>query len=161
MEIDQESDRIERHIEQTREKLGRNLNELESRVRDTLDWRQQYDRNPWLVLGAVFGVGAAITATAGKRHSSNIKNYRADDVGRSAFAASSTSATPASPRLARTWGRMQDALLATFTRKAEKFLGEAVPGFDREYHATEDAPHGTGKSTTPPAPSPLTSDVLG
>lgn len=103
--LEQESDRIERHIEQTREKLGRNLNELESRVRTTLDWRTRYERNPWAVLGLAFGAGAALAAANSRRLDRN-----------------PTPTTPAPPsRFSKAWGQIQDALLSTATRQAETF----------------------------------------
>ncbi len=47
---------IELEIEQARSRLGRNLNELEYRVKREFDWRVQFDRNPWKFLGTAFGV---------------------------------------------------------------------------------------------------------
>lgn len=133
--LEQESDRIERHIEQTREKLGRNLNELESRVRTTLDWRTRYERNPWAVLGLAFGAGAALAAANSRRLDRN-----------------PTPSTPAPPsRFSKAWGQIQDALLSTATRQAETFLAQAVPGFAEEYRKT---------NTRTAAPTRSPSDVL-
>ncbi len=148
--LEQESDRIERHIEQTREKLGRNLNELETRVRTTLDWRGRYERNPWAVLGIAFGAGAALTAaTAGRRTSGSNANYRADNIQVDINPRSTTLAPPS--RLTQAWGQIQDALLSTATRHAETFLAQAVPGFAEEYRKT---------NTRTAAPNRTPDDVL-
>jgi hypothetical protein len=48
-------DEIKREIEQTRERISSNLNQLETRVRDVLDWRAQFDRRPWAFVGGAFG----------------------------------------------------------------------------------------------------------
>jgi hypothetical protein len=116
-----ESDRIERHIEATREDLGRNLNEIESRVRETLDWQHQFDKNPWLVMGIAFAGGAAVSAiVSGGGHT-----RRAGYVtGRGEWGNS---------HMGETWRRMQSALITAATRKGEEFLGELVPGFREAY----------------------------
>lgn len=121
--MEQESERIEKHIEDTRENLGRSLNELESRVRSTFDWRQQFDKNPWLVLGVAFTGGAAVSALlsgSGDSHPSYRSEYSA--------------ASPSQPsRFAGTWHAVQAALMAAAAKKAERFLDEVIPGFGEEY----------------------------
>ncbi|HEX8985906.1 MAG TPA: DUF3618 domain-containing protein [Bryobacteraceae bacterium] len=47
-------DQIREEIEQARYRLGQNLNQLEYRVRQTTDWRVQFDRHPWVFAGAAF-----------------------------------------------------------------------------------------------------------
>jgi hypothetical protein len=113
--MEQESERIERHIEETREDLGRNLSELEDRVRTTFDWRAQYDRNPWLVLALTFSGGVAISALLSGNGS----------------ATRHTNATYS--RFAATWSDIQSAVMAAATRRAESFLEEVLPGFREEY----------------------------
>jgi hypothetical protein len=117
--LELESDRIERHIEQTRETLGRHLNELETRVRTTLDWRSRYQKNPWAFLGLAFGAAAALAA--------------------SRRAVPNTS--PATPsKRTQTWSRLQDALLATASKQAETFLTQAVSDFAGQYRKTVSPP---------------------
>jgi uncharacterized protein DUF3618 len=47
-------DQIKQEIEQARSRLDQDLNRLEYRVRSTTDWRAQYQRHPWVFLGAAF-----------------------------------------------------------------------------------------------------------
>jgi ElaB/YqjD/DUF883 family membrane-anchored ribosome-binding protein len=47
---------IESQIEQARNRLGQDLNELEYRVKTELDWRTQFNRRPWAFIGAAFGI---------------------------------------------------------------------------------------------------------
>jgi ElaB/YqjD/DUF883 family membrane-anchored ribosome-binding protein len=54
------ADQIRAHIEQTRSRLGQDLNELESSVRREADWRVQFNRRPWAILGTAFAVGLLI-----------------------------------------------------------------------------------------------------
>jgi len=53
-------DDIKKDIEQARERLGANLNQLEYRVKSTLDWRSHVDRNPLAFVGGAFGVAFLI-----------------------------------------------------------------------------------------------------
>lgn len=48
---------IESHIEETRENLGENLQELEQRVRSATDWRRHFRKRPMVFLGLAFGGG--------------------------------------------------------------------------------------------------------
>jgi hypothetical protein len=47
---------IEQEIEQARQRLGQNLNQLEYRVKQEFDWRVQFDRRPYAFLGAAFAL---------------------------------------------------------------------------------------------------------
>jgi hypothetical protein len=53
-------DQIKREIELTRERISSNLNQLEDRVRERLDWRTQFGRRPWAFLGGAFGAAFLI-----------------------------------------------------------------------------------------------------
>jgi len=67
--MDEKPDQIIGHIEAQKDQLGRNLNELEEKVRRTTDWRTYFDRNPMLVLGAAMGGGLLLgTVAGGRRH---------------------------------------------------------------------------------------------
>ena len=48
------TDQIESHIENRREDLGSNLNELEQKVKAVTDWRQQFQKNPKTMIGASY-----------------------------------------------------------------------------------------------------------
>jgi hypothetical protein len=65
--MDERPDEIINHIEAQRHELGRNLNELETRVRENADWRTWFDRNPMMMMGAALGGGLLLgTAIGGK-----------------------------------------------------------------------------------------------
>ncbi len=48
---------LEQEIAVTRNRLGRNLNALENRIRERMDWRVQFRQKPGLFVGAAFGLG--------------------------------------------------------------------------------------------------------
>jgi len=59
------ADEIRSQIERTRERLGKDLNALESRVKEETDWRVQFARRPWVFVGAAFGVSLAVGLAIG------------------------------------------------------------------------------------------------
>jgi hypothetical protein len=64
----QTPDDLRREIERARARLGQDLNELEYTVKRELDWRVQFDRYPWVFVGAAFGAAMLLGAvTAGFR----------------------------------------------------------------------------------------------
>ncbi len=63
----QTPDEIVTQIDRTREDLKSNLQELESRARETVDWRSQFRKHPGrMVVAAV--VGGALAALSLRRH---------------------------------------------------------------------------------------------
>ena len=68
--MDAQSEQIIKNIQERRERLGDNLAELETRVRDAADWRTYFSRNPWLMMGAAAAGGLLMSAMLGpsRRH---------------------------------------------------------------------------------------------
>jgi len=52
--MDETADQIRTEIEQTRARLGQDLNDLEYKVKQETDWRLHVRRRPWQFLGGVF-----------------------------------------------------------------------------------------------------------
>jgi ElaB/YqjD/DUF883 family membrane-anchored ribosome-binding protein len=67
--VDQTTDQIEAHIENTRDELGANLQELEQKVKSVADWRRQFRNNPMMMLGAAFAGGILLASLLGGRRS--------------------------------------------------------------------------------------------
>ena len=62
------STQIEQEIEQTRAQLGSNLEELENKVKDIADWRRQFRRNPFTMMGVAFGGGLLLATLMHRNH---------------------------------------------------------------------------------------------
>jgi ElaB/YqjD/DUF883 family membrane-anchored ribosome-binding protein len=60
--MDAQSEQIIKDIQEKRARLGDNLTELETRVRDATDWRTYYNRNPWIMMGAAVAGGLLMAA---------------------------------------------------------------------------------------------------
>lgn len=59
------SDEIRRHIEERLGRIAQDINELETRVKETVDWRRHFRDNTAVAMGAAFlaGMGLAWLTT--------------------------------------------------------------------------------------------------
>jgi len=53
----QTADQIKQEIETQRDQLGENLQQLETKVKETVDWRTQFSQRPMAGVGLAFGAG--------------------------------------------------------------------------------------------------------
>jgi hypothetical protein len=111
--MDQGSSVIERQIEEQRERLHRNLNELESTVKSKLDWHAYYDKNPWACILIAFSGGVVISSLSGSMSHDRDPDDRTG------------------------WGRLGTAILALGSQTARDYLGSVMPGLTRVYDALE------------------------
>lgn len=133
--MDEKPDQILEHIETQRNELGANLNELETRVRRTTDWRTHFDNNPMLMVGVAFGGGLLLGSMTGGRSSS--RSYTKSSSLKMNAYPSSSSSSPSSPavsaqrhKASETLDHIKAALIGFATAKAKEFLNDALPGFE-------------------------------
>jgi len=164
--MDEKPDEIMNHIESQRDQLGRNLNELEARVKRTADWRAQFDRNPMVAMGVALGGGLLIGSMVGggsQRHkrsswssSSSGRAYSSANLASSTSAgsqigsggASSGTASPFREHRRKTTDTLEQikaALIAFGTAKVKEFMSEALPGFQQ--HLTDAERRGTARQS--------------
>lgn len=131
---------IEKEIQQERGELDKNLHELEQRVRDTTDWRVQFDRHPMLLMGVALGAGVALsTAVGGKRGMRRLEEV---------------SLRPHEPKthepnpLKDTWNTLKGALIGVGTDRLCNLIDELVPGFEQRYREKAGATRGDTFSST-------------
>ena len=132
----QRTDQIENHIENTREDLKSNLQELETRVKTATDWKHYFAEHTGTMIAAAFGGGVLLATMLGGRSSRE-----------------SLSQAGASAESSRPWSRgtkhevlenldsIKSALVGTATTKFKGILGEVVPGF-AEHLAKAEADRG-------------------
>jgi len=155
--MDEKPDEIMNHIESQRDQLGRNLNELEARVRRTTDWRAQVDRNPMLAMGLALGGGLLLGSMVGGRHRSSTSKWSTSSAGKtyssanlasstsaaSGFSSGGTSAGPGSSyreqrrKTSDALDNIKAALIAFGTAKVKEFMSEALPGFHEHLNEAE------------------------
>jgi len=174
--MDERPDQIIGHIEAQRDQLGRNLNELETRVRQSTDWRTYYDRNPMLMMGAALGGGLLLGSMVGSKsrssgfypksrsrssYSSSAMGLSSAGVGAAAGSAwsqpsSSSGYRPQSShatsqqwnQVSQTMEHIKGALIAFGMAKAKEFLGQAIPGIDQHLSEAEKKHQSQGHSDT-------------
>jgi hypothetical protein len=118
--MEQTTERIESEIQDGRNELRANLDELRDRVYSATDWRRQFRANPALGLGLAFGGGLLLAKLlrpkAGGAHSHPQPGAREPP------------GTPAG-RGQLLWEAMQSALIGMTASKVTGALVERVPGF--------------------------------
>jgi len=132
----QRTDEIENQIEDKREDLKSNLQELETRVKTATDWRHYFAEHTGTMIAAAFGGGVLLAAMLGGRNNPAL-----------------LSQTRGSAEAARTWTRgtkhevlenldsIKSALVGAATTRFKGILGEVVPGFN-EHLAKAEADRG-------------------
>ena len=63
----EQSNDLRREIESHRDKLREDLADLESRVRESADWRNHYDKHPMWFVGAALGGGLLLSGMVSRR----------------------------------------------------------------------------------------------
>jgi hypothetical protein len=106
---------IERHINQQREHLGDNLDELEHKIRSAVDWRAQMQVRPMAMVALAFGGGMLLSAllpAASRR-----------PPGRAEVA----------NRPNESWADLKSALLSAVTAKWGGLIDGVLPGFSEQF----------------------------
>jgi len=63
--MDVQSEQIIKDLEDKRERLSENFEELQHRMREVTNWRTYYNRNPWMGLGIAAAGGFLLSAVLG------------------------------------------------------------------------------------------------
>jgi hypothetical protein len=128
--MDETANQIEAHIDQTRERLGSNLRELEDRVEAATDWREHFRERPHVFLGAAF-IGGMVLASALRSKSAG----RPISAGAMNPAGGGHGSVQAQAR--ELWNNVQGALVGVATTHIRDYISELVPGFDDHYRRAE------------------------
>jgi hypothetical protein len=131
--VGQTTDEITTHIENTRDNLGSNLEELEERVKAVTDWRQKFQASPMSMLGVAFGGGLVLALLMGGRRPLRSVTPPRQESERRRFAGSDHRLR----RAFETWDNVQDALIGVAATRLKGFVGDLVPGFREELQRTE------------------------
>ncbi|HUG16958.1 MAG TPA: hypothetical protein VMM78_18260 [Thermomicrobiales bacterium] len=159
-------------IEVQRQELGENLHVLEEKVRDTVDWRSQFEQHPMMGLGVAFAGGFLLSAilpgadsdSPSESRSYNTANYRVHDesqawrgAGANAPAAPGFAAgqepkrlSPEMREVTETIDNIRGAAMGLAAARLRAFLSDSVPGFKDEY---EEARRTRGNSEATKMPS--------
>ena len=132
----QRTDQIENQIENKREDLKSNLQELETRVKTATDWRHYFAEHTGTMIAAAFGGGVLLAAMVGGR--SNRASL-------SQPGGSSEAARPfrtgTKHEVLENVDSIKSALVGAAATRFKGILGEIVPGF-KEHLAKAEADRG-------------------
>jgi hypothetical protein len=109
-------------IETTRDKLGDNLSDLESKMREVTNWRTYYERHPMMFVGAALGGGFLLSQALVGGNGGNGHAQRYESSSRSKGAAGEI------------FDKVKGALVVYGTAKAKEALDNLLPGFREHVH---------------------------
>jgi hypothetical protein len=127
---------IEREIQRQRNDLNVSMRSLQRKAVQATDWRCQFEKRPFVMMGLAFGGGVLLSALAGGRHRARSVAARADQ-SISLGGLVSGQAKAANGQFAAMRTDAWDALKSTVIGLAAARVGSTVeaflPGFQAEY----------------------------
>jgi hypothetical protein len=133
----EKTDEIERYIREQRRELGQNLNELQQKVKDTVDWRSQFEEHPVAMLGIAMGGGFLLSAIMGSgrrtKYGSPLTDRATWDSDPSAAISSSPAPSRMNGKATEQWNAVKAALIGVAAAKLGDVIESVVPGFNDEY----------------------------
>lgn len=142
--MDEETDRIRQHIDSERQQLGRDLDEIEDRVKSATDLRAHFNKNTGLILGAAVAGGFLLSVAFHKSPSApgGMSTWESDSrergiMGTAAAAQLKASVPKHLHRVTETLDNIFEGLVAVASDRLCSFVADAVPGFRTHYDALE------------------------
>jgi hypothetical protein len=133
----EKTDEIEQHIREQRRELGRNIGELQQKVKDTVDWKAQFEQHPMAMLGIALGGGFLLSGLFGSRSRPRTVSHVSDrptwDSETPVTNATSTPQNVSEDKPSESLREIKTALIAVGAMKLGNLLDSVVPGFNDEY----------------------------
>jgi len=134
----EDTDKIKQHIENERESLSQNLDEIEYRFKDATDLKGHFDRNTGLILGAAVAGGFLCSLVLGRssRNSQSATTNSPSNAQEKTATAPTRSERFISEHLSGVSETVNDiaaGLAGLFSEKLQSIISKAVPGFREQY----------------------------
>ena len=129
----EETDKIKRHIENERESLSHDLDEIEYRFKDATDLKAHFDRNTGWILGAAVAGGFLLSLALGRSSRSASNTEFASNDRDTTTPAGPSFIAPHLNRVSDTVDNIVAGLVGVFSEKLRSFVADAVPGFREQY----------------------------
>jgi hypothetical protein len=123
--MDETTGQIEQHINRQRENLGQNIDELQTKVKNAVDWRMRVREHPLTMVGIAFGAGVVASVLVDGRgngegnHGGYARPIRVKRMVR------------------REWDVVKAAVGAAVLGEAKDFVRQMFPRFGQEYEKRE------------------------
>ncbi len=133
----EKTDEIERHIREQRRELGQNISELQQKVKDTLNWRTQFEQHPIAMFGMALGGGLLLSGILTHRHRtitmSKVTERPTWDSEPPVSSSPSTQRHASDDKSSQPWREIRTALIAVGAMKLGNLIDSLLPGFSDEY----------------------------
>lgn len=137
----QETGELKARIKAEGESLKDNLEEIEHRVKDALDWKVWYKNNTAIALGGVAAGGLLLSLLVPKSRSRSLESrfrnvIMHDDIDGPEVAPNGAAHTPVRSSSSRFHEVVDNTMAAVFSVAADKFqdfMSKALPGFKEHY----------------------------
>lgn len=132
------SDEIELQIREKRNELSENFNELEQKVKNAMDWREQFRQHPGTLIAVAFGGGALLAALlpsrgSASRYRNRIQSYTADENATRQPAASPSEPAPKRSEAKENLDALRGAVVGIAVNRFAGFIDGLMPGFQQEF----------------------------
>jgi hypothetical protein len=140
------SSRIKRNIDFERDDLARNVQQLEHRVKATMDWRTRFQKNPMTIIGLAFGGGLLLSGLIGGHRQTRPGRQRWDRESTGDLDFGGASVQEGEPSRGTTyqkhkalemWDNIKRAVIGVAASRFRSFLNDTIPGFSEQYRKTE------------------------
>ena len=130
-------ERLKNGIEDSRADLHGNLRELERKVEDAADWRYQFSKRPFVLLGVAVAGGALLGMIVGPRGSAPVRRAVQTDAGTGVL----------HDFVPQAWDNLKGALIGLAAARLQDIVDEMLPGFKQHYRAAEQRTTGFVRAT--------------
>jgi hypothetical protein len=132
--VGEEPDKIKAHIDNERRYLGRNIVEIEDRLKDATDLQANFNRNTGWFLGAAVAGGFLLSVALSKPKHETGKHWprevpRDAELTEPSPGFISSHLSPVSETL----DNIFSGLIGVFSEKLHSVVADAVPGFEEQY----------------------------
>jgi hypothetical protein len=129
------SDEIVRRIRETRNDLSENIDELQDKVKNAVDWKAQFEQHPGAMLGLAFAGGVLLSAVLPSIRSSSHRSasYDWENNLESSPAPDSGGHSRKPSRSSPTVDAIKNSLIALAATRLTAFVNDLLPGFEREF----------------------------
>jgi hypothetical protein len=141
--MDRATDHIEQHLDDERQALRSNLEELEDRVRSSLDWRRQFRSSTAAFLGVAVGGGLLLGLMTARRKAVPAELAYPTRAGEPAARYSDHRRR----ELSLAWRSIESALIGVVAAKLKDALANLLPGFREQLAGRGRVGHARDSST--------------
>ena len=130
----EEPNQIKRHIDATRDELGKNVDELGQRVKQAADWHTYFDKSPMTALALAFAGGVVLSGFVGRQRNHHNGGHPLTQAGDGQL---QRGIEYRKSGAADMFDNVKGAIIGWSANQFKTLLNQWLPGFRQEYERTE------------------------